>query len=370
MNTNTNTTNCFVYVFFFFFFSVLLLQVSKINAAALKKCDYFQGNWVRDTSGAYSLYNQSTCPFVQSEFNCQKNGRPDRSYLAYRWEPLCPSCSLARFNASNFMSEVMRGKTMMFVGDSLSRNQWESLLCMIHSSLPTATYTITFQGEITIYTFPYYDDARIMLDRNVFLVDVVTEKVGRVLKLDSIEGGKRWLGIDYLIFNTWHWWNRRGSSQPWDFIQVGREIRKDMDRTAAFGLALTTWARWVESNVNPNKTTIFYQGISPSHYNGSEWGEPRVTSCQKEQQPLLSTTYPGGLPPALGLLRNVLAKIKRVPVHFLDVTNLSLLRKDGHPSVYGLDGRLDCSHWCLAGVPDTWNIILYNMLVGELATAH
>lgn len=56
------------------------------------------------------------------------------------------------------------------------------------------------------------------------------------------------------------------------------------------------------------------------------------------------------------------------PVVLLDVTNLSLLRKDGHPSMYGLGGPtgMDCSHWCLAGVPDTWNEILYNLILWAL----
>ncbi|KAL2496535.1 Non-specific serine/threonine protein kinase [Forsythia ovata] len=37
-------------------------------------------------------------------------------------------------------------------------------------------------------------------------------------------------------------------------------------------------------------------------------------------------------------------------VGLLDVTQLSQMRKDGHPSIYGIDGQKgnDCSHWCLA----------------------
>lgn len=35
-----------------------------------------------------------------------------------------------RFNATN-MLELIRGKRLIFVGDSINRNQWESMLCML-----------------------------------------------------------------------------------------------------------------------------------------------------------------------------------------------------------------------------------------------
>ncbi|TKY49235.1 trichome birefringence 43 [Spatholobus suberectus] len=40
-----------------------------------------------------------------------------------------------------------------------------------------------------------------------------------------------------------------------------------MDRMKAFEEALRTWAAWVDATVDPTKVKVFFQGISPSHYN-------------------------------------------------------------------------------------------------------
>jgi len=67
----------------------------------------------------------------------------------------------------------------------------------------------------------------------------------------------------------------------------------------------------------------------------------------------------------------------KINVTFLNITQLSEYRKDGHTTIYGeRKGKLltkeqrsdpktfaDCIHWCLPGVPDAWNEILYAYLL-------
>lgn len=55
---------------------------------------------------------------------------------------------------------------------------------------------------------------KLMLYRTTYLVDLVRENVGLVLKLDSIQNGNAWKGMDMLIFNSWHWWTHTGRTQP------------------------------------------------------------------------------------------------------------------------------------------------------------
>jgi hypothetical protein len=99
------------------------------------RCDASKGRWVAvaeddEVQEAFNLpyYTNETCPYMQANQNCLSNGRPDRDYLRWRWKPL--DCDLPRLDALSFLN-LLRGKRMAFVGDSLARNQMQALLCAL-----------------------------------------------------------------------------------------------------------------------------------------------------------------------------------------------------------------------------------------------
>ncbi|TVU08708.1 hypothetical protein EJB05_42120, partial [Eragrostis curvula] len=360
-------------------------------AAAGGGCDLFRGRWVADES--YPMYDASTCPFVPAAFDCRRNGRPDAGYLKLRWSPA--GCRLPRFDGLDFLRR-WRGKRIKFVGDSLGMNQWVSLVCMLHAAVPApARYTvIRTNGSKAVSTVRFEDyGVSVVLHHTKFLVDVVSDDTGRrVLKLGSMKRkASSWRRADLLVFNTWHWWTYRGAGQEcvrraaivkliliWDLVQDENCTHQDMDRLTAFSKGLATWARWVDANVDASRTKVFFQGISPSHsrYMPKELAsdEPEETpagSCYNRTQPLdeaaTDATGCGSLiTAAQDVVREVTAAMS-TPVSLLDVTALSQLRIDAHPSVYRPPARtaVDCTHWCIAGVPDAWNQIMYAMLLQQ-----
>nr|GFB36405.1 protein trichome birefringence-like 19 [Tanacetum cinerariifolium] len=88
-----------------------------------KLCDLFSGEWVENPDGLY--YTNETCWMIQEHQNCMKFGRTDHDFLKWRWKPY--KCELPIFDPMLFL-EMMRGKSLAFVGDSVARNHMQSLL--------------------------------------------------------------------------------------------------------------------------------------------------------------------------------------------------------------------------------------------------
>ncbi|KAK1355668.1 hypothetical protein POM88_048924 [Heracleum sosnowskyi] len=75
------------------------------ESTSKKSCDVSKGKWVFDDS--YPLYTYVTCPFIDEGFSCQTNGRLDKDYMKWRWQP--DDCDIPRFNATTMLN-LIRGK--------------------------------------------------------------------------------------------------------------------------------------------------------------------------------------------------------------------------------------------------------------------
>ncbi|KAK4484565.1 hypothetical protein RD792_007149 [Penstemon davidsonii] len=166
-------------------------------------------------------------------------------------------------------------------------------------------------------------------------------------------------------YQKYRWQPNNCNLPRWDQIQDGNVIRKDMDRLAAYEKALTTLTKWIDQNVDAKKIKIFFQGVSPDHWNSSDWGTPLTQRCAGQPEPLVKPVEATGKNQANVVLEEVLRKMRK-PIHLLDINEMSQFRVDGHPSMYGNRRKIgmDCTHWCLPGVPDVWNELLYATFLG------
>ena len=104
------------------------IYATSLEATEARRCNIFSGNWTPYLEGPY--YNHENCPYIADKQNCFMHGRPDREFLKWRWKP--DECELPLFDATQFL-KLVKGKSMAFVGDSIGRNQMESLLCLLSS---------------------------------------------------------------------------------------------------------------------------------------------------------------------------------------------------------------------------------------------
>ncbi|KAL3357406.1 hypothetical protein AABB24_017893 [Solanum stoloniferum] len=348
---------------------------------SLLNCDFFDGNWVKDES--YPLYKPGSCSLIDEQFNCFLNDRPDSGYLKMKWKP--NACSLPRLNATH-MLELLRGKRLVFVGDSLNRNMWESLICILKNSVKNQKKVYEESGRHHFRTEAFYSfifeeyKCRVEFFVSPFLVqqwEVADKKGGKkeTLRLDLIgESADKYKDADILVFNTGHWWTHEKTSLGKDYYQEGNHVHKELNVLEAFRRALTTWGRWIDAHINPKKTFVLFRGYSASHFSGGQWNSGGA--CDSETEPIKNDTYLTPYPSKMKVLEDVFKGMK-TRVSYLNITRMTDYRKDGHPSIYRKPNLTlkerrsqwryqDCSHWCLPGVPDAWNELLYAELLVRL----
>lgn len=121
-----------------------------------------------------------------------------------------------RFDAIKLL-EILRGKRLMFVGDSIQRGQFESMVCLVQSVIPSGKKSLRrvppmkiFRAEDFNVSIEYYWAPFIVESNSDHATNHTVLK--RLAHLDSIaKHGKEWSGVDVLIFESYVWWMYK----PW-----------------------------------------------------------------------------------------------------------------------------------------------------------
>ncbi|KAL9234202.1 hypothetical protein vseg_009097 [Gypsophila vaccaria] len=336
------------------------------------ECNVFDGKWVRDEG--YNFYNATQCSFLERGFDCVANGRKDREYLKWSWKP--NGCELPRFNVGGAL-RYLRDKRVVFVGDSLTRTQWESFVCMLMSGVEDRRFVyevnqnkISKQIRFLNVRFDSYNFT-VEFYRSVFLVlpssapSKAPKRVKLALRLDKMDSvSDEWVDADVLIFNTGHWWTKTKLFETGTYFQVGGSLKLGMPVTKALTKALETWSSWVDSKINPNKTHVFFRTFEATHWSGRNHN-----TCKVTRRPM-STTQGREKNSITDAILKVVKKVS-VPVTALHVTPMGAYRSDAHVGTWSDNPSVpDCSHWCLPGVPDMWNEIVFAYLLHKDQISH
>ncbi|CAL9067003.1 unnamed protein product [Musa banksii] len=347
-------------------------------------CNLFQGRWVLDEHNSRPLYTEESCPYLTRQVTCGRNGRPDSLYQKWRWKP--DACDLPRFDALKLL-ERLRNKRLMFVGDSIQRTQWESMVCLLQPAVPDGKRFIHKDPPRKVFMAEEFN-ASIEFYWAPFLVESNSDHATkhtvqrRQVKLDSItEHSQHWAAVDVLVFESYVWWMYQplinATSVASRLPRNGSHDVREYDVAAAYELMLRTWAKWIDSAMNPDTQKAYFMSLSPTHLWSWEWRNGSNGNCFNESYPIQRPFW--GAESSLDVMRAVAEALQglKVKVTMLNITQLSEFRKDAHTSVYTerrgklITGELrlnpemyaDCIHWCLPGVPDTWNEILYTYLI-------
>lgn len=353
------------------------MQESNGNATSFqtKVCDYAKGRWVADSR--HPLYSGFKCKQWLSEmWACRLTQRTDFSFEGYQWKPA--NCEIPDFERSAFLRR-MQDKTIAFIGDSLGRQQFQSLMCMTTGGEESPEVEnvgkeyglVKRRGAIRPDGWAYRfsnTNTTILYYWSASLCDLVPLNISDrasdiAMHLDRPPAFLRQYlhRFDVLVLNTGHHWNRgKINGNRWVMYVNGKpnQDKKRAEIGNAKNFTVYSIARWVDSQLPSHpRLKAFFRTISPRHFFNGDWNTggtcdnttPLVGGSEVVQEGSSDSVIEGAL--------------KGTKVKLLDITAISQLRDEGHISHYTIRGKgnagtNDCLHWCLPGIPDAWNELL------------
>lgn len=346
-------------------------------------CDIFTGDWIADLSGPD--YTNESCHVIEDHQNCLRNGRPDLGYLYWRWNPR--DCELPRFNPERFL-HLMRNKSWAFIGDSISRNHVQSLLCILSKVEQAVEVYHDEEYRSKRWHFPAHNFTLSVIWTPFLVKAAIFEDMNGVssseiqLYLDELD--EQWTNqykdFDYVLIAGGKWFLKTAIYHENNTVAgchycPGKNLT-DLGFDYAYRKALHLVLNFVTRN--DHKAFVFLRTTTPDHFENGEWfsggycnrtvpfkeGEVDIRDIDSIMRDIELKEFEKAA--AVGSENGVILKL-------LDTTRLSVLRPDGHPGPYrqfqpfakdkNAAVQNDCLHWCLPGPIDSWNDLVMELLV-------
>ncbi|CAN1239184.1 Protein trichome birefringence-like 14 [Linum grandiflorum] len=337
---------------------------SIVPSSKIKDCNYAKGRWIADNRRP--LYSGFQCKqWLSGMWACRTFPRTDFSFEGYRWQ--AENCKTYEFEQSAFLTR-MQDKTIAFIGDSLGRQQFQSLMCMASGGEWRMDVTDVgaefglvkapgakrpdgwaYRFSNTNTTILYYWSASLA---DLVPLNARDQQTDVAMHLDHAPAFmRRYLDrFDVLVLNTGHHWNRgKLKANRWVMYINGEplEEKAPVDMSVAKNLTVHSVVRWLDSQLPSHpRLKVFFRTISPRGGNCDNT-TPMTRGSETSEEKSIDTV--------------VESAVKGTKIKLLDITALSELRDEGHISNYSArttNGVSDCLHWCLPGIPDTWNELL------------
>jgi hypothetical protein len=269
--------------------------------------DYLQGRWERlDTVPEPLNY---TCGFGDWDCTGRSAAEAERIAEALRWVWIPSECRLHTFSTERLQS-ILRGRTLLFVGDSLQTEMALSMQCLSRQSV-----SLVFERLDLLGCDKGPDGAADCKDVNIML------HWGTIIRAHKLTDN------DILVVNTGAHWHTSADAFKMNSEHLARVLARLFNGTVIF------------------RTTI------AGHDHCAEYRNPAKASGSNFNWP----TFDRVNSQFSGALR---AAFNRALVLHVEMFEM---RPDGHMQVTK-DGTEDCLHYCLPGPIHVWNLLLYHVL--------
>eukprot|EP00249_Psilotum_nudum_P008910 c21588_g1_i1 orf=1211-2095(+) len=279
----------------------------------------------------------------------------------------------------------MENRIFAFVGDSLGRQQFQSLMCLITGGkndtdvedasaefgLTQAPGTLRPDGwayrfNRTNTTILFYWSAT-LCDIQPFNQSDPRTKKAMHMDRPPLFLKEHFRKFEVLILNTGSHWNAgKFKKNHWKMYTQGKRLSSThalRDLKKARNFTVYSIMRWVNEQLDNTSLQAFFTTLSPRHFSYGDWNTGG--RCDNTHLRLEGQAIKGPL-----IDKAVQRAARNTRVKLLNITLMSQLRDEAHISKFSWkskNGSQDCVHWCLPGVPDTWNGVVYAHLLHSTA---